>query len=194
MAHVVKCFWCGERFDTDKIESVKVNSRRYGHLSCVPEGEVNQYELIPLKPQKEKTKKQTKQKVEKDKNLEKLEKYICQLFDVDYVPPRIQKQITQFKNEFNYTYSGILKTLVYFYEIQGNNQNDDKYGQTIGIVPWIYEDAKKYFYTLYLAQLANQKLTHDQIETKVVQYRIPSPQIKKRDIKLFVFEEEKEEE
>lgn len=34
MAHLVKCFFCEETFDRDKIPSIKVNARRYAHEKC----------------------------------------------------------------------------------------------------------------------------------------------------------------
>lgn len=32
---MVKCFFCGETFDREKIPCIKVNNRRYAHASCV---------------------------------------------------------------------------------------------------------------------------------------------------------------
>lgn len=31
---MVKCFFCGETFDREKISCIKVNNRRYAHASC----------------------------------------------------------------------------------------------------------------------------------------------------------------
>lgn len=177
--HMVKCPQCEEIFDREQVECVHIG-RRYIHQTCLEA--YNQAQAN--KPQKKITK--TK---EKDQKLIELEEYICKLFHVEFVPPKIQKQIKQMHTEFNYTYSGMLKSLIYFYEIQGHG-DIEKYGQTINIISWVYEDAKKYFYTLYLAQLTNQSLTKEQVKTKIVEYTIPSPQHKKRELKLFTFEED----
>ena len=63
----------------------------------------------------------------------KLEQYINKLFHTDYVDPRIQKQIKNYIKEYNFTYSGILKSLVYFYEVKQNPV--EKSNDGIGIVP-----------------------------------------------------------
>ena len=42
------------------------------------------------------------------------------LFKTDYIDAKIRKQIKQYREEYNYTYSGIRKALVYFFEIKGN--------------------------------------------------------------------------
>lgn len=185
MAHKCKCYWCGQEFDRDKVQAVRASTRRYGHLECVPEGEEDKYELVPLPPPKEKKK---KKKENVDEELIKLEEYIIQLFKVEYVPPRIKKQIKQFHEEYNYTYSGIRKSLIYFFEIQGNSV--EKYGATIGIVPWVHDQAKQYFYMLFLAKKANENLKKEQIQMKIVEYQIPQPIQKKKKIRLFTFEEE----
>ena len=49
-----------------------------------------------------------------------LDQYIMNLFHTEYVDPRIQKQIKNYIENYNYTYSGILKSLVYFYDVQKN--------------------------------------------------------------------------
>lgn len=195
MAHNVKCLWCGEIFDCELEQSVKARTNRYGHLKCVPQGE--EYPLVPLPSPEELAARQTKakpkrkktvQKKTKDKELQELENYILTLFKVKYVPPRIQKQIKQYHEEYNYTYSGIQKSLFYFFEIQKHPV--DTYGATIGIVPYVYDSAKQYFYTLFLARMANQSLKKEQLKTKVVEYQIPAPRHKDRKIKMFKIEED----
>ena len=53
------------------------------------------------------------------------------------------KQIKDFKEQFNYTYRGIKSTLHYFYEISEGNDVGNSMG--IGIVPFVYEEAKKFY-------------------------------------------------
>ena len=53
------------------------------------------------------------------------------------------KQIKDFKEQFNYTYKGMKTTLHYFYEIQEGNDVGDSMG--IGIVPFVYDEAKKFY-------------------------------------------------
>lgn len=86
-----------------------------------------------------------------------LENYIKQLFQVDFVPPLAQKQLKDFINstERKYTYSGILKTLKYFYEVKHGDISKAKNG--IGIVPYVYDDAYMYWRSIWEAQQANKR-------------------------------------
>lgn len=99
--HQVKCKFCGETFDRDKEPFKQVSARRYAHLKCAQEYEKN--------------------KTKEEKDLEALEKYIMQLFDEPYVNARIRKQLKDYQKEYQYTYSGMLKTLMYWYEIKDNS-------------------------------------------------------------------------
>jgi hypothetical protein len=49
-------------------------------------------------------------------------------------------------SKYNYTYSGIHRSLEYFYEVKGNSL--DKANGGIGIVPFVYQDAYNYYYSL----------------------------------------------
>lgn len=69
--------------------------------------------------------------------------YICELYKIDAPTGWMLKQIKDFKEQFNYTYRGIKTTLHYFYELQKGNDVSDSMG--IGIVPFIYEEAKKFY-------------------------------------------------
>ena len=48
----------------------------------------------------------------------------------------------------------MLKTLIYWYEIKGNST--EKANGGIGIIPYVYKDASEYYYSIYLAQIANR--------------------------------------
>ena len=114
-----------------------------------------------------------------------LDQYIMNLFNTEYVDPKIQKQIKNFIENYNYTYSGILKSLVYFYDVQKNPV--EKSNDGIGIVPWIYKKAFDYYYAIWLAQQKNEnKKIEDYIpeETEIV---IPRPKPKPYKKHLFSF-------
>lgn len=55
-----------------------------------------------------------------------------------------------FHKEKNYSYSGMYKSLKYFFEIKGNPI--EKANGGIGIIPWIWDDALKYWRALWEAQ------------------------------------------
>ncbi len=170
MAHKVKCYYCGQQFDRDKEEWVKVTANRYAHKNCAL------------------TKEEIQSQEDKDKAA--LEEYIIKLFNLDFVEPRIQKQITKYRNEYNYSYSGILKSLKYFYEIKGNPI--EKANGGIGIVPYVYKRAFDYYYALWQAQQKNATKQIEQYVPVIKEVVIQNPQrnIKKRKLFSFLDKEE----
>lgn len=147
-SHLIKCLYCGQIFDTDKEEFVKPNSRRYAHKKCAEDFESK------------------KTKEEKDK--EELEKYILQLFGISSISPKIKKQIKDFHEKNNFTYSGIHKTLKYFFEIKGNSI--DKANGGIGIVLYTYDQASLYYRALWEARQKNENI-------EISQYVLPERKI-----------------
>jgi hypothetical protein len=118
-----------------------------------------------------------------DQDLVDLESYIKNLLGDDYNPARVKKQIKDYKNEYNYSYSGMLKALVWFYEIKGNSI--EKANGGIGILPFVYQDAYNYYYSLYLAQLVNEEKDVNQYKTKVREIVIKSPSVAEKPVRLF---------
>lgn len=43
------------------------------------------------------------------------------LFGLDYITPKIRKQMNSYINEYHYSYSGMLKALQYSFEVKGND-------------------------------------------------------------------------
>lgn len=122
---------------------------------------------------------------------EKLDMYIMELYQTDYVSPHIKKQIKDYVEEYGYTYSGIQATLDYWINIK-KHPYDTKY-DTIGIVPRIYEQAKAYNYAIYLAQVRNINKDINCYKPKDVPITIPPPQKTLKKPKLFAFLDEEEE-
>ena len=112
------------------------------------------------------------------------------LFNYDYVPPRAKKQINDYIKEYNYTYTGMLKALVYFYEIKGGDI--EKAHDSIGIIPYIYQDAYNYYYNLWLAKQRNEQKDMSQYIPEVIEVKIPVPQRKINKRKLFTFLDDEE--
>ncbi len=71
-----------------------------------------------------------------------LENKIKEIFGIDTISLLISKQITKYVTERKYTYLEIGRALFYFFEVQGG---DITKCQGIGIVPYVMEDARKYF-------------------------------------------------
>ncbi len=169
MAHIVKCYHCGKKFDRDKVPFVQVSQRRYAHKECSMSDEEKQSQA------------------EKDRLA--LEEYIMKLFKTDYVDPRIRKQMKQYVDEYNFTYSGIHKSLTYFFEVKGNSI--EKANGGIGIVPYVYQQAYRYYYSLWEAQQKNKdKVVVEYVPVvKEIVIPVPQRQVKKRKVFSFLDEE-----
>ena len=155
-------------FDRDKVPFKQISERRYAHLTCALAAE------------------NEKSQAEKDK--EDLEKYIMELLGEEYISPRVRKQMNGYVDEYNFTYSGMKKALVYFYEVKGNDKSKAKGG--IGIIPYVYRDAYNYYYSLWLANQKNEHKIITDYKPVVREVRIPPPQLKPRKRRLFSFFEE----
>lgn len=165
MAHIVTCIYCKKKFDRDKYPFVQVSPRRYAHKECSL------------------TDDQKKAQNELDKIA--LDEYIMKLFNMSYVDARIRKQINQYVDDYNFTYSGIKKALIYFFEIKGNSI--EKANGGIGIVPYVYQQAYQYYLALWQAQQKNEdKVIYDYVPM-VKEVVIPRPQRKVKKRQLFTF-------
>lgn len=165
-ARMVKCKYCGIQFNRNVEPFVEVGGRRYAHKACA-----------------ETYQNSTSQE---EKDYKALEDYIKKLFNEKYVNAKIKKQIKDFKQEYKYTFSGMLKTLYWWYEIKGNSIDLAQGG--IGIIPYIYDEALKYYYSIYLAQTANENKILTQ--PKIQEIEIGSPRVITTPPKLFNFGEE----
>ena len=129
-------------------------------------------------------------KLQENKDREELYDYIMKLFNISFVDPKIQKQIKKYIEENNYTYSGIKKALVYFFEIKGNSV--EKANGGIGIVPYVYTQAYNYYYSLWLAQQKNEDKIVQEYIPKVKEIVIPIPEKNPKKRKLFSFLDDEE--
>jgi hypothetical protein len=111
----VKCLICGETFDKDKEQFFKV-SNRYVHNKCLQETEHG--------------------------HLLQLEHYIKTIMGIDKISVLIKKQISKYY-EKGWSYKSIALTLKYFYEVKHNAWEKGHGG--LGIVPWVFDEAKNYW-------------------------------------------------
>ena len=111
----------------------------------------------------------------KEGDKEALENYIRSLYNLTDLPYQITKQIENFTSQQGFTYSGIQKTLYYFYELNKNCPESHK--STIGIVPYIYDEAKAFFQSLHEASEANKDFNQEEktvhIKVKPKDRRLP---------------------
>lgn len=166
--HKVKCLYCSQIFDRDKEPTTQISARRYAHKECAEKHDSN--------------------KSQEEKDIESLEKYIMSLFNESYINAKVRKQLKEFKEQYNFSYSGMLKTLVYWYEVKGNSI--EKANGGIGIIPYIYNNALQYYYNLYLIKLANSKKDIQIYKPKEKIIEIAPPSISHKRIRLLFEDEE----
>lgn len=155
----VKCPGCELRFYREDEPHVRIKNR-YWHTECYN--------------------REKKEMSQSEQTIKDLESYICELFNTDHVSPRIRKQIATMISQYNFTHSGILGSLKYWFEVKDGSIEKSNGG--IGIVPYIYEDASKYYESIFLAHQANKGVKSIDIEEIVV--RIPSPKRNVKRLKL----------
>lgn len=172
--HMVTCVYCNERFDRDKEPTVQISARRYAHKECA---ENNGYE-----------------KSQDEKDLEVLENYIKRLFHVPFLNATIRKQLRDYRKEYNYSYTGMMKTLIYWYEIKKNPLDEySNYG--VAIIPHVYAQASQYYYNLYLVKMSNKDKNIQQYKPKVINITISPPRKKReKELKLFDLGDDSDEE
>lgn len=173
MAHKVKCFYCGHTFDRDKEPAVPIEGkRRYAHKAC--------YE------------KSIKLLEEEKQNREDLENYIKQLFNYEIIPDIVEKQINDYLLNKNYTYTGILNALKYFYEIK-HGDKEKSYGR-IGIVPYIYEDSRLYYLALLETKEKNENIKIEEyvLPQRIIHIKEPTRKPMVEVKKLFSFLDQEE--
>ena len=167
----VKCPYCDKYFHRELEEYVQVNKTRYAHKAC--------YE------------RHTAEMTQEERDKEILEKFIKQLFQIDTISQKIKTQIKDYHENKKYTYSGIYKSLVWFYQIKKNPI--EKANGGIGIVPYVYEDARAYYTAMWLAQQQNKAKPIEQWKPNVIEIHIPPPQSKPMKSNKFSFLDDEEE-
>ncbi|PAD70577.1 hypothetical protein CHH83_01885 [Bacillus sp. 7586-K] len=147
MGRQVKCPYCEQKHDKDT--AVEYN-KRYYHRDCFDTWRAD---------------------VEHRKELID---YICTLYKIDAPTGMITKQIKDFQEEYNYKYKGMELALRYFYETLDNRVRE---GDGIGIIPFVYEEAKSH----YIKQLKIAESVENLKEEELTVYI--NPKLNKRKSK-----------
>lgn len=152
---LVKCQICEEKSEKEtmvvKIIGQKTKVNKYYHATCLENKELH----------------------EKERQI--LFDYICKLYEVDVPNGYVMKQMKDYHTKYNYRYAGMKMALEYFYDIKLNPLPDF---QTIGILPYIYDEAKDY----YTEQRRIQNMEYKEVEKKVTNIRPPKKVDRKRKI------------
>ena len=159
---MVKCKFCGKQFDRNDpaIKFIKLKNR-YAHQEC--------YDA------------QDKTILQEQEDLSNLINYIRTLLGDNFEYIKTQHQIESYRTKHNFTYSGMLKALKWYYEIENGSKEEANGG--IGILPYIYEKAYKYYFDLYQKQQSNAAAAPYNLVVQTV--NIPSPRAVVSKPKLF---------
>lgn len=163
---MVKCPYCQNSFDANSEETVRPSARRYAHKKCYEDAQV------------------TKTKEQEDE--EALYKYMKDKFKEDYAYVPLRSQVRKYIEQ-GYTYSGILKTLIYFFDKKGGSLEKSK--GRIGIVPFVYVEASKYYKDVHDALQRNEGKDLNTFKGKERVITIVAPERKTKQKKLFDLEE-----
>lgn len=160
MARKVKCPICEEM--NDKEDAIKISNRYY----CKKCGEQRQVEI------------------NKNRNgWDELYEYVRALYNVKQLTGMMFKQLKEFRDEpYNYTNTGMLLTLKYFYETL---ENEVKEYTGLGIIPYFYERAKKH--SIEIIKIHNHEVDFKYSE-KQKTVEVKKQKSKKIDRKMLSFD------
>lgn len=144
--------------------------RRYAHIECAEHAE--------------------EQLTQEEKDKRELDDYIMKLFGTDFVEPRVQKQIKKYIEINKYTYSGIKKALIYYYEVKHGNL--EKANGGIGIVEYIYSEAYRYYKSIWEAQQENSVNTYQKPKEVIIKIALPKKPRKRSRFFRFLDEEKED--
>lgn len=146
---MVKCPYCEQKLDKDEAHEYK---KRYYHEDCF----------------------NTWKSESEDRN--SLIDYIMELYNLDSPTGLMLKQIKEFHEDMKYKYKGMELALRYFHETLGNVVQE---GTGIGIIPYIYEEAKKHYIQKQKVEESIESFNGD-VEVKVVEIASPQFTYKKK--------------
>ena len=151
---LVKCKRCGISFDRAKEDFVKV-AGGYAHKSCEEQFQIKRNTVICQVCRKNINKltdeylKRSNGYVHKTcvppDEADRLElcNYISELFHIKTPGPVNMALIKRFHTENGYSYKSMYYALKYYFEIQKGSI--EKAQERIGILPYVYDDAKEYY-------------------------------------------------
>lgn len=159
MARLPKCPECDYQVDKETQRWVKHSAKTY-HESCF-----QQFEM-------------------RKQHRNDLHNYICELYEIPVVNGLMLKQIKEYQEQYNYTLKGMELALNYYFYILGkprptDSEEDDYKRRGVGIIPNIYEEAKRYY--IKMANIT-KKASESEFESKEeIVYIKQSPRNRKKD-------------
>lgn len=191
---LVKCKRCGEMINREVEEFVALSSG-YAHKSCEEQFQIKK-NTVTCQKCKQPINKLTDEYIKKGSgyihksciSTEEVEKaelnnYICEIFHLKTPGPANNNLINKFHNENGYSYKSMYYALKYYYEIKKGSV--EKAQGRIGILPYIYDDAKNYYDNLTRTQNVILHNVEKQLTQKenIIIVKLP-PRKKKKQIDL----------
>ena len=191
---IVKCRRCGQQVDKRVDDYVKL-SNGYAHKQCEDNFQIKKNTVICQVCRKG-INKLTDEYIKKsngyihkscvsseDLDKKELNDYICEIFHLKAPGPTNSAMIKRFHEKNGYSYKSMYYALKYYFEVKKGSV--EKSQNRIGILPYIYDDAKNYYSNLTNVQnkvLVNIEKQLSQEEKVVVIKKAPSR--RKKDINL----------
>lgn len=165
-ADMKKCFYCDRMFDITKEEYCMVSQRRYAHKGC--------YDTYHT---------------EDDDKIEDIYTFLREEVHITCDRAQCERQRKNFITKLGYTNEGILNALKYFYKVK--KQSPEKSGNRIGIVPYVYNEAKEYYANIERKQKQLTKVAQSQMKKKprTIVINVPEKPVDKGFIDLDTIEE-----
>ena len=82
--------------------------------------------------------------------------YLCSLFSIQELTPLLRKQLSEYHNERHWSWKSIALAAKYFFEL---SPHDEIQPISLGILPYVYDEAMSYYRSLYQAQEFNQTVS-----------------------------------
>lgn len=141
------CGLCHQQITGTDYRSYK--SKKY-HPSCYEE-------LKAMANQKEK--KIAMSSSSKEKELDSLSSYVCQLFQLSQMPKSLIRQAEKIQAEDGLTFQQIEKALWWFHEVEGHTADLSR--PNLGIAPYAYEE-----FEAFLNRIENSHKHNEEIDLK----------------------------
>lgn len=107
--------------------------------------------------------------------------YVCEVFKLKAPGPTIYSQAKTFIEKYDYTYLGMQRALYYIYVVRKHANDRPTASKSIGLIPYYYEEAQKYFKKLDEKKTLIRKEIMNSAE-KVVSVKMAAPTTKQKPI------------
>lgn len=192
--NIVKCQRCNGQINKTTEEFLKISSG-YVHKACEEQFQLKKNTVV-CKICKGTINKLTDEYVKKnngyihkkclsvdDQDKSELCNYICDIFHLKAPGPINNTLIAKFHNENGYSYKSMYYTLKYHFEVKKGSV--EKAEGRIGIIPYVYDEAKRYYENLSNTQTTILNTVTKQLNQgdKIIAIKV-APKKKKKDIDL----------